>query len=70
MCKPKAALYLRVSMMCPLYWVNWEDDKETADLDLVSDIPQFGTRDTFLGKLQAQGRQRKDRWGSGAFDEE
>ena len=40
-------------MMCPLYWVNWEDDKETADLDLVSDIPQFGTRDTFLGKLRA-----------------
>ena len=53
LCKPKAALYLRVSMMCPLYWVNWEDDKETADLDMVSDIPQFGTRDTFLGKLRA-----------------
>ena len=53
LCKPKAALYLRLSMMCPLYWVNWEDDKETADLDLVSDIPQFGTRDTFLGKLRA-----------------
>ena len=53
LCKPKAALYLRVSVMCPLYWVNWENGKETADLDLVSDIPQFGTRDTFLGKLRA-----------------
>ena len=53
LCKPKAALYLRVSMMCPLYWLNWEDDKKTADLDLVFDIPQFGTRDTFLGKLRA-----------------
>ena len=53
LCKPKAALYLRVSMMCPLYWVSWEDGKETADLDLVSDIPQFETRDTFLGKLRA-----------------
>ena len=53
LCKPKAALYLRASMMCPLYWVSWEDDNETTDLDLVSAIPQFETRDTFLGMLRA-----------------
>ncbi|CAM9355346.1 unnamed protein product [Pylaiella littoralis] len=51
LCKPKAGLYLRVSKTCPLYWVTWEDDNTVVDLDLVSDIPQFGNRETVLGKL-------------------
>lgn len=51
-CRPKAALYLRLSKLCPLYWVTWSSVKDDADLDLVSDIPQFGNRDQFLNKLR------------------
>jgi len=52
LCRPNSALYLRVSKMCPLFWVDWSDDKEKADLDILSEIPQTGARESVLKKLK------------------
>ena len=51
MCHPNAALFLRVASTCPLYWMKWYDEKEEADLDILCDIPQRGTRTKLLEKI-------------------
>lgn len=51
LCRPGAMLYLRVSKMCPLYWVKWGETEANADLDLVSEIPQLGARKALLAKV-------------------
>lgn len=53
-CRPTSALYLRVSKLCPMYWAKWRSDQEHADLDVVSDVPQSGSRDAFLSKMKVE----------------
>ncbi|CAM9986620.1 unnamed protein product [Pylaiella littoralis] len=48
LCGAQAALYLRVDLTCPIYWVRWENRKSKANLDIVSDIPRRGTRSVVL----------------------
>lgn len=51
-CAPEAALYLRVAETCPVYWTRWNAEKTNADLDVCCDIPQRGTRENILEKVE------------------
>lgn len=40
LCQPKAALYLRLTPSCPVYYLSWEADKETDEMEIHITIPQ------------------------------
>lgn len=57
-CRPEAALYLRISTTCPLYYAAWDEDEDDADVEIVSAIPQRGSRNDLLEAMSiTSGRQ-------------
>ena len=53
-CQPHAALYMRVSETCPLYWVAWDRNPTGAgSIEIIINVPQKASRDETLASLQA-----------------
>ena len=52
-CHHQAALYLRVSETCPLYYLAWErGSAETSEMSIVSRVPQRGKRKAMFDSLK------------------
>ena len=51
LCRPDAALYLRVDVTCPLYFLRWEETEPEFVMEIVPLLPQSGTRQTMIDIL-------------------
>ena len=52
LCRPRAALYMRLDRTCPLYHLTWDESCEESVIEVESSLPQAGTRETMLNAVK------------------
>ena len=52
-CRPQAALYLRIAESCPMYYITWERDGVEGGIEVVSRLHQKGKREEMLDAVRA-----------------
>lgn len=52
LCRPRAALYLRVASTCPLYYLSWDEFGVDPPLSIVSRVPRRATRQAMLDAVK------------------
>ena len=52
LCRPRAALYMRLDKTCPLYHLTWDDSCEEAVIEVESSVPQKGSRTSMLDAVK------------------
>lgn len=52
LCRPRAALYMRVSNTCPFYYLPWLEDHKDVDMDIISSVPHKASRNSMLNAVK------------------